>query len=275
MRLAFVLLGSLIADISSASSEAVERSKDPFPYELDSRTDIAIGAIGTAAAGVAIGLSFTVDDVKESEINSLDRNSINAIDRTAIGNWSEGSSTASHVTLGISTALPVGVLISQAIDRRWKNTLTLFVMYAEAMAMNIVINTIFKAALQRKRPYLYDENISLETKLAESDSNESFYSAHASMSFCAAVFAVKIFSDIHPESEWRYTVWPTALALASTTGFLRYTAGKHFPTDIVIGAAVGGLVGYVVPLLHTKHGLVISLYPIRRDYTGLGASIRF
>jgi membrane-associated phospholipid phosphatase len=36
-----------------------------------------------------------------------------------------------------------------------------------------------------------------------------------------------------------------------TTGLMRYKAGKHFWTDVLIGYAVGALVGVGVPALHS------------------------
>ena len=40
------------------------------------------------------------------------------------------------------------------------------------------------------------------------------------------------------------------MAAAATTGYLRYAAGRHYPTDILAGAAMGAFVGYIVPSLH-------------------------
>ena len=34
------------------------------------------------------------------------------------------------------------------------------------------------------------------------------------------------------------------------TGILRIAADRHWATDILAGAAIGGLVGYAVPALH-------------------------
>lgn len=31
---------------------------------------------------------------------------------------------------------------------------------------------------------------------------------------------------------------------------LRYEAGKHYPTDLIVGAAFGSLVGWGIPKLH-------------------------
>ena len=38
--------------------------------------------------------------------------------------------------------------------------------------------------------------------------------------------------------------------LPAVTGYLRFKAGKHFPTDIIVGYGVGATIGYLVPELH-------------------------
>ena len=44
------------------------------------------------------------------------------------------------------------------------------------------------------------------------------------------------------------------MTAAATTGYLRYAAGRHYPTDILVGAAMGAFVGYLVPSLHELEG---------------------
>jgi membrane-associated phospholipid phosphatase len=47
---------------------------------------------------------------------------------------------------------------------------------------------------------------------------------------------------------------------------MRYEAGVHFPTDILTGAAVGTLIGWGIPWLHTqkKQHMQLSADPFRR-----------
>jgi hypothetical protein len=59
------------------------------------------------------------------------------------------------------------------------------------------------------------------------DSVKSFYSSHTSIAFCSAVFLSKIYSDIYPESRFRYIVLGAGLAAAATTGYMRYAAEKE------------------------------------------------
>jgi len=55
----------------------------------------------------------------------------------------------------------------------------------------------------------------------------------------------------HPDDALgRGLVLGLSLAAASATGYLRVRAGKHYWSDVVVGALVGGAVGLLVPLLH-------------------------
>jgi len=63
-------------------------------------------------------------------------------------------------------------------------------------------------------------------------------------------FAAKVFSDYHPNSKLRPYLWTAAALATGTTGYLRYRSGRHFPSDILVGAAVGTLSGILVPQFH-------------------------
>lgn len=54
-------------------------------------------------------------------------------------------------------------------------------------------------------------------------------------------------------------IWGASLAVASTTGFLRYKSGHHFPTDVLAGALAGGVIGYLIPVLHKKNSMLDNI----------------
>jgi membrane-associated phospholipid phosphatase len=64
------------------------------------------------------------------------------------------------------------------------------------------------------------------------------------------VFLSTVFSDLYPESHWKYVVWSGSLLAASATAYLRYKSGMHYPSDLIAGAIVGSAIGYLVPVLH-------------------------
>jgi membrane-associated phospholipid phosphatase len=64
------------------------------------------------------------------------------------------------------------------------------------------------------------------------------------------VFFAGSFARLNPDSGARGWVWGGCLTAAAATGVLRWVAGRHFPTDILAGAAVGATAGWLVPRLH-------------------------
>jgi membrane-associated phospholipid phosphatase len=50
-------------------------------------------------------------------------------------------------------------------------------------------------------------------------------------------------------------------AVAAGVGVLRVVAGKHYPTDVLAGAAAGALIGWAVPALHRARRMHLSVGP--------------
>lgn len=68
-------------------------------------------------------------------------------------------------------------------------------------------------------------------------------------------FFAEIFSEYYPESKWKPVVWGGAIAIPAVTGYLRVRGGRHYPTDVIAGYALGAAVGYFIPKLHEKAAL--------------------
>ncbi len=82
----------------------------------------------------------------------------------------------------------------------------------------------------------------------------SFFSGHSAFSFTgAALICVH-----HLENELLGPPWDAlsctgGYALAATTATFRVVADVHYASDVLIGASLGTLVGYTVPLLHYRN----------------------
>ena len=75
-----------------------------------------------------------------------------------------------------------------------------------------------------------------------------------------AVFTGEWFSEMYPQSPFRGVVWAGALSAAALEGVLRIAAGKHYPTDVVVGALVGSGVSLAVIEIHKKRDERFSLW---------------
>jgi membrane-associated phospholipid phosphatase len=87
----------------------------------------------------------------------------------------------------------------------------------------------------------------------------------------------KVYGDYHPDSKFKYALYGFAIAATGTTAYLRHVAGKHFPSDLVVGTAMGTLTGILVPHFHknkfySKH---VRLLPYTGNAHGLTVLYKF
>jgi membrane-associated phospholipid phosphatase len=196
--------------------------------------------------GIGYYAESTVKPWKAEDIASLHQEDVNSFDRSATSNWSKSAGNLSDMTLMSCTVSPALLLFGPAIR---KDILTVGVMYVEAMGITNALTSAAKGFAKRSRPYTYNSGVPLNEKLA-ADSRKSFFSGHTSNAFASTVFLSAVYSDYFPGSKWKAPVWGISLSAAALTGYLRYRAGKHFPTDILTGAAIGSAAGYFVPYFH-------------------------
>ena len=94
------------------------------------------------------------------------------------------------------------------------------------------VNFAVKVVVGRPRPKLRRL-----PPLAGAPSSLSFPSAHATSSFAAAT----AFSRVEPRT--RAALYPLAVAICATRPYL----GMHYPSDVAAGAALGLVIGGLVP----------------------------
>jgi len=106
---------------------------------------------------------------------------------------------------------------------------------ADASAWALGSAEIIKALVARKRPVLYTADA--PGAAGSLESQRSFPSGHAAVAFALAtsLFLVPR-AGAAPLPAWHK--W-AALATAVSIGALRVAAAKHFPSDVVAGAALG------------------------------------
>jgi membrane-associated phospholipid phosphatase len=217
----------------------------------------------------AVVVDKSIQPLTLQEVNQLERGSINQFDRSAAYNYSKSASNTSDVMAVIALAAPAALLTDQSIRKDWK---TITLMYLETYGWSRSVNELAKASVRRIRPFVYNPDAPLDRKLS-SGSRKSFFSEHSSETFASAVFISTVYSDYNPNSEWKPYIWAGSLLTASVVGYLRYEAGAHFPTDILVGAIVGSAIGYTIPWMHRLNKENLSIIPgvSNADY---GFSIR-
>lgn len=202
-------------------------------------------------ASIILGASFLIDnsEVSESEIKSLNFSDINIFDRSAVEFYSKNAAFTSDILLYSSLISP---MLLFADNKARDNAFEIITMTGEVFLINNALTLITKNLAGRYRPYAYNSDVSIDEKL-NTDVNKSFFSGHSSNTFAFMVLTAKLFTELHPDSKYNPYVWTLCLGVATSTGLLRYFAGKHFPTDIITGAIVGSAVGYIIPEIHRSN----------------------
>ena len=213
-----------------------------------------------------------LDTLTAEDIAALDPANVNAFDRPATTRWSPSSANLSDGLLVAAVAAPLSLL---AIARAAHGPVTIGVMLGETVLLSNGLGQLTKTAVRRVRPFVYndDPEIPYEQKTSTS-ARQSFPSGHAANAFASAVFLSTVYARLHPTSPARPWVWGGSLALATTVGYLRYDAGKHFPTDVIAGALMGGAIGWVVPKLHESDRVSVGVAP-GASGTTVELSVRF
>ncbi len=232
----------------SVASPSIRAEAAEKKYE----TDVAVESSLAATTLLLFGAGYLSNPhrpaLTREEIEALDPQDVNAFDRSAIGNWSPAASRASDYLVWGSLVAPLSLL---STEQGRQESGVLGVMYLETALLSAGMTYLIKNISGRTRPYVYSNNpdIPLAAKM-ESSARRSFSSGHTATAFSSLVFLATVFDRLHPDSSASGWVWGGCLAAATTTGYLRYAAGQHFPTDIIAGAAVGAFAGWVVPQLH-------------------------
>lgn len=177
---------------------------------------------------------------------TLDRSTVNFLDRSATYNWSPGMAEASDWVLYASVAAPASLLLSSKIR---PDLFQIGVLFSESVFLTYGLTSFTKSITARARPYAFNPEVSWEEK-ADINTRLSFFSGHTAMMATITFFSAKVFMDYHIGSDYKTHIWIAASVAPVAVGFLRYKAGKHFPTDIMFGYAVGAMIGYFVPHLH-------------------------
>jgi membrane-associated phospholipid phosphatase len=208
-------------------------------YTYNLQKDLIIGplSIGVFAA------PFFMDNHPTND--SFPRDNINGFDRLLMFSYDKNLDTAGDVIMYTLLALPVIPMIGNI--RNINALLTYGIMYAEAFMLTHGTKDILKKIINRNRPYNYFGTV---PSGLEDDYYNSFPSGHTSLAFMSAGFLASILLKDYPDSKWKMPVISISYSMAMALAVNRIRSGSHFLTDVIAGAAIGSLYGYLVPALH-------------------------
>ena len=265
--LAARVLAALVA-LAPIVGHRAAASDDPAPaaprsiYRIDPALDGAV--TGAALAGIVLPALYARQII--SRRCPCPGSEVNLFDRPAIGNDSHAADLASDVTLGLALGAPV---LADALALRAPAVLVEdVVVFAETLAVAGVLVSAVKYTVQRPLPRVYDDH---DPVLAAAPGGyRSFYSGHTTLVFAALGSASMTMG--WRDDRW-LAPWLATTIVGGSVAVERVAAGRHFPSDVIVGALTGTAVGIVVPWLHRRPTATSGVHLGLQELAGGGLAL--
>jgi membrane-associated phospholipid phosphatase len=274
-----IVIWTLTILITAVSFAQKPKSDHQEIYKLNYKSEIPItlGLFGLNYYGYQVlDRKPTLDNL---QIVSLDKNDVWAFDRKALTQGTSQrfySQDISDLGLNITLLLPVFLALDKGIRRDW---LDILILYLETQAISSNVYVWSGPMLSKRiRPFVYYDEVPYDEKTVTGTTN-SFFSGHTSLTASASFFMAKVYSDYHPElGNKKFLFFAAALIPPAFVGYHRFRALKHFPTDILVGTAIGAATGILTPHFHKivkSKNENLSVVPFVGAYSGLVVSLKF
>ena len=257
--------------VLASSSKAL--AEEPRSLRYDTRVDVGVTAMGATWYLMSELLKASLVPEKCRWCYRADDGGdlLNPYDgwvrRRLIWQDTRTADVTSTVLVGVLE--PVSQLGLTALAAGHENALSGFPLDAlivtESTVVAGVLNQIVKFGFARERPFVHylPRAPDAVRKLTDSpsDDNLSFYSGHTTLAFAVATAS----GTVATLRGYRLApvVWSTGLTLATTVGYLRIAADKHYFSDVVTAAIIGSVVGVGVPLVFHSPEHAATLAPGR------------
>jgi membrane-associated phospholipid phosphatase len=166
----------------------------------------------------------------------------------------QAASTTSDVFAYALTALPIlnATLVAGAEHERWDIAWRLVLLDAETMLTATLAAVSLQHLTARERPFVQEcaTNPNL-SDCATGSKYQSFPSGHTTLVFTAV--ALECFHHGYLDTAhtgWGAAACPVTVTIATMTAVLRVMADRHWATDVLAGALLGGSIGLAIPLIH-------------------------
>ena len=190
-------------------------------------------------------------DMPPATPDMLDRQDLSRIDRWAAGNYSKDAAVISDILIvsGVVAPMAITTLESLHSGAGLNPVFTEAVIFSEALAISSSLNLLVRSLRIHPRPLVYGSDAPEDEK-RKGEASGSFYSGHANGAFLAATYLAYTYPLRHPEFQHKEWLWAGSLGAAAAVAGLRVAAGKHFTSDVVVGAAAGAFFGWAFPRMH-------------------------
>jgi len=261
---------TLLVALAHAPCRADAPADEPPPViELNPLLDT-----GLLVSGLTLGLTLELI-ISSSELTPQqpgDPDKLPAIDRPFARDDDRHDRGISSIALGGMGAYAIADAVLSDVHDRGDPWHHYIIMYTQSVALTLVVTDMVKIAVRRPRPEAYAAVRDTGMANEETNSALSFISGHASIAAALGGTATYM-AFARPGADWeRWGVLGGSVALTGVVGSFRVIEGKHFPTDVIAGAAVGAAIGLLVPHLHRPRAAAVVLVPTD---SGLALAGRF
>ena len=237
------------------------RGNENDQYIINPANDISLSLTALLTTGIGTYL-FSQMQIPDNR-NRKSTSDLFFWDRKFAGRYSETADLMSDVgSLLAVTPLAIGGAALYSGNSSKEQFWTFTLMFSQALLFQHGINVAFRSMEVWPRPYIFATEGKGKKKAeeAEAEAYGSFFSGHASAAFTVAVFTSEWFNETHTNPDAQRVVRALAFSLAGFESVLRVAAGKHYPTDILVGAAIGTGVSYGILEMHKKKNQMYSLW---------------
>ncbi|UII20035.1 phosphatase PAP2 family protein [Fulvivirga ligni] len=225
-----------------------QRTEEDSPYEVIEALEIPLAIVGAGSTAYGFYLLNQKSGSDSLTIANLNINEdVIKFNRHGEPRYSEKASKQSDLLFYGSFPIPFLMLLDKNIRR---DAGRISIMYVEALGLTGTIYSMTASHVDKYRPLAYSPDAPMSERMSSKAKN-SFYGGHPTITATSLFFVAKVVSDYYPDRKGLHWVLYTAASVATLgNAYLRYRAGKHFLTDLMIGIPIGTLNGILVPQIH-------------------------
>jgi membrane-associated phospholipid phosphatase len=193
-----------------------------------------------------VSLRATTASADEPAAAAEPRLYFGALDELSHDDFSRSASRASDVLLAVSLATPIVLDLARDDAGHGYRLAT----YGGGVLGSGVVAGVMKEIWRRPRPYNFHRSPGVKSyaRAAGKDATVSFPSGHTALAFAAAAAGGWTYAADNDDTTARAAVWFGGATVAGATAVLRIRAGKHYPSDVAMGAVIG-IAGVAVPAI--------------------------
>lgn len=218
-----------------------------YSYVFKAKTDVSAGLSSALILGGSLYFQEKVNPLSAQQIALLDQRSVNQFDRYACTQWNPTIARSSDILAVGSVLLPA----CYAFNARTKGDLLPIVNVSlQSLFLSQAVANLAKFS-KRNRPFLYNTEVGMEYKL-KPDARMSFFSAHTTTVSASCFSFAFAHQTYYKDSKANPYIWTAAAIVPAIEGYLRVKAGKHYPTDVIVGYLAGLGSSWLMHRLHLK-----------------------